>query len=209
MTIHVKFGNKTVIPFPSADGQFSDVTTPNCPATSCCLIRAAIALGVSHPELTDAELATARAAILADKANWLDALGEAVTFSATAEEIQKHIDSVRGYTDEELADYIEKNTVFVKDEDGNDTDEVDSAPSEADAVAVLIAETYTVGVGSTAPVVVPTETEAESAIIEAKEAEEVETRLQALIESGHLVTDLDSGDWDDWKAQFTVVDTEA
>jgi len=193
---HIASG-KEVIPMPSSPGLFSDTTIPNCTADSACRVRAAQILrshgvDVILPTLTAAEIATANAAQLADKANWKDY--EKALNVVSDEEVAARRDSIRGYTEAAVLKYIADNS-----EEGEDP------ISDQTARAAL----HRVDHITRLPVTVPSDESISSTILAEKEAAMAANKATALINSGHLVTDLSHPDYTDWNALFTVIESVA
>ena len=182
----------SVTPMPSSDGLFGDATTPNSPAESACLVRTAQCLrsqgiNVSVPKLTEAELETA-----------IDTQAvEGIEVSES--EIEARFDEIRGFTDADVESYINENTKV--DEEGNET----YKPTEEEAGLALIKK-VTNADGMDVPVEVPSFDEIEILIQEEKEYAAAEAKVNELIASGHLVTDLSDESYDSWKAQFEVTE---
>lgn len=203
--IQVTYNNTTVTPMPSSGGLFGDATVPNSPAQDACLVRSAQALrsqgiNVSVPQLTEEEIENAITAQLADKANWEE------TVEVTEDEVTARKDSIRGYSDEDVATYIKDNTVYEKDDEGNDTEIIESTVSENDAVKALSKKEMDNATFQYVPVTVPSNATIEATILAEKENAIAESKVKALVASGHLVTDLSISEYTDWKAQFTVTD---
>jgi len=204
-----------VAPAPSTAGvDFADTTIPDSAADDLAKVRSAQSLrssgyNVMVPHLTDAEAATAEAAILADKANW--SADEIAANVPVAADIETRRDEIRGYTDEEHAAHIEDNTTYLLnpdgtfDLDGNNVKQIDpdadAPPTSQGATDALIthdAAGDVVTVPDDATITTTLQTENEDATAHHKCA--------ALVADGMLVTDLSISDLDDWNALFVVTD---
>jgi hypothetical protein len=206
----------SVSPMPSGVAQlFGDATIPNSPAQDCCLVRTSQSLrsqgiNVSVPKLTEDELTQAVTDQLADKANWDE------TVEVSEQEVSDRKDSIRGYTDKEMEDYISENTTYkldnddeyILDKDGEKI--VDEQPTQQEAIAKLITKEMDMVTMQQTPVTVPNDSSIEATITAEKETVIAESKVSQLVSSGHLVTDLTALDEDsneiyaDWKAQFEV-----
>jgi hypothetical protein len=209
--------NITVTPMPSAQGRFGDPTLPNCPAEDCCLVMAsrttALRSKVSQPQLTEEECATSMDNILADKANWSEA--EKAQCEVTQAEVEAKRDELRGYTEQDVEDYIKENSVEAVEADpANGVEAVEEVVvTDTEAREALHKKEMSMVTMSNAPVEVPDMETLELELIEEKEQALAKQKCDTLVQQGFLVTDLSATDeegneiWADWKAQFEVIDT--
>ena len=201
----------SILPMPPSGGLFSDSTVPNSPATSACLVRAAQCLrsngeSVDVPQLTEAEMTTSKAAQLTDKANWGDMIPEATT----DEESQARRDEIRGYSEADVIKYMKDNSSEAIEADalkGIEAQEAVVVTEEQAREALHKVEMNEITMISES-VVVPNDTTLKASILTEKENNIASNRVNSLINSGHLVTDLSIEDYTAWKAQFTVTEIE-
>lgn len=212
--IQIKYTKKdgsviNVTPMPSCHGHFSDPTNPNCNATNCCLIRASqVIQEVSTPQLTKEEK---ESAILSQMSILEDV-------EVTDKEVQDRIDTIRGYTQEDFDKWIEDNKKYktsiqgelVLDVNGNKI--LTSIPTDEEAHLALVKKERSVTLFLEVPVLVPSEAEVRTLIIDENKRFIAEVNVNQMIASGHLVTDLDALDengneiYASWKSQFEVIE---
>jgi hypothetical protein len=218
MTIQIKHieSNINVTPMPSAQGKFGDPTLPNCPAEDCCLVMAsrttALRKLTSQPQLTDEEYATSMANILADKVNW--SKSEKAQCEVTQAEVEAKRDELRGYTEQDVEDYIKESSVEAVEADPDNG--VEAVPAviitETQAREALHKKEMSMITMLNTPVEVPDNETIELSLIEEKEKAVAKQKCDKLVQEGFLVTDLSATDeddneiWADWKAQFEITE---
>ena len=208
--------NITATPMPSNQGLFSDATLPNCPATHCCLIRAAststLRSKISIPALTEEEVQLAIDLQLDNKDDW------DITFEASEEEIKSLKAEKVGYTIEEADAYVKSENEKLKEayiEDGNNPSTFEPKVFLESEIHGALGKRESDSSGITFTLVeIPSEEKLTQEIVEAKELSYAKSLVDQLIANGYLVTDLDAVDEDnneiygEWKAQFEIIETE-
>lgn len=206
----------TISPMSNNNVLFGESTVPNSPATHCCLVRAANTtamrqLGVSAPVLTDLEYTAATDAQLADSANW--SVEEKARCEVSTEEIHAKRDAIRGYTEADVAKYIEDNSVEAVEASEGVEAVAAVVVTDAEARVALHKKDFDILTRVYGPVAVPADSALLAELTATKELAAAKQRVDALIASGHLVTDLSALAEDGvteihagWKAQFEVVE---
>jgi Rad3-related DNA helicase len=222
ISVKHKDSNITVTPMPSIDGLFSDATNPDCSALSCCLIRAASTSAlrslVSIPQLTKEELESAIEDQVSNYDNWSDSLK---SIEVSDEEVQKLIDSDRGFTEEDIEKEVEDKTLFKETKDGELVLDDNGIAIVAKTITKEEAESNLLNknsfddlMGVASNKVSLTKEQATAILVDTEKEKRAKSLVDQLISSGHLVTDLDAVDdegneiYADWKDQFEVIEME-
>lgn len=192
--IVIKYKNNVITPMPP-QGRFSDETFPNCSATDCCLIKASRVLGLPTPALTENEIAEAVQAQLAIRGTWTE------KFTVSDYQVVAKRDDIRGFTDQQVHDYIVQNSYELVD----GVRKAKTPPTIEAAKAALLKKVANPITRELVPVVVPSDASIKAALQAEMELDHAKSIVQKMIDDGFLVT---ANIPDEFRDQFEIVAVE-